>query len=342
MNTFEILSELSSAVGVSGYENSASEVAYKYLSRYGEIEKDALGNIYCKVGTHSENKKTLLLDAHIDEIGFVVNYVTDDGFVKLSPCGGIDRRVLIAQDVVICGNEQVCGIIASVPPHLDDDRTISPKIEDLYVDTGLTGDEAKKLIPLGSFAYIRTTPRMLVNYSVTGKALDNRSGCTAILCALDMLSGKETNRNITVCFSVQEELGLRGAKASGEFTEFDEAIVVDVSFAKTNGESPMDCGELSKGPMIGVAPTLTRPLSDKLICCAENAGIPYQIEVMSGRTGTNADSLGISAGGKIVVTLSIPQKHMHTPVEIVDLNDIENTAKLIAEFLTCEDCEALK
>ncbi len=342
MNTFEILSELSSAVGVSGFENSASEVAIKYLSKYGEINKDPLGNIYCKVGTHTENKQTLLLDAHIDEIGFVVNYVTDDGFVQLSACGGIDRRVLIAQEVVICGNEQVSGVITSVPPHLDDDRTNSPKIEDLYVDTGLTCDEAKKLIPLGSFAYIKTTPRMLVNFSVTGKALDNRAGCTAIICALDMLSEKETNKNITVCFSVQEELGLRGAKASGEFADFDEAIVVDVSFAKTNGESPKDCGELGKGPMVGISPTLSRQLSDKLISCARSAKIPYQIEVMSGRTGTNADSLGISAGGKRVVTLSVPQKYMHTPVEIVDLNDIENTAKLIAEYLTCDDCEVQK
>lgn len=334
MNTFQVLSSLSNAVGVSGYELSAVAVAEKHLANYGTTYTDSMGNLFCKAFDYNEKLPTILLDAHIDEIGFVVNYITDDGFLKISACGGIDRRVLLAQQVTVCGKEMIKGVVTSTPPHLEKDSSSCPKVEDVYVDVGMTADEVKKLVSLGDYVFIDSPARMLINYSVTSKALDNRAGCTAVIKTLELLSLCERKYNVLVCFSVQEELGLRGAKPAAFSAEFDEAIVVDVSFAKTHGESPKDCGVMGKGPMIGISPTLSRKMSDSLRRIAENKLIPYQLEVMSGRTGTNADAIGLSAGGKNAVTVSIPLKHMHTPAEIVDLNDIENTAKLICEYIS--------
>lgn len=337
MNTFEVLATLSNAVGVSGYEKSAADVAKKYLSRYGEVYTDNMGNLICNAFDYDESRPTVLLDAHIDEIGFIVNYITDDGFLKVSPCGGIDRRVLLAQQVTVCGSKLIKGVVTSTPPHLEKDSSECPKVEDIFIDVGLDGDEVKSIVSLGDYVFIDSPAKMLVNYSVTSKALDNRAGCTAVIKALDLMKDRNRNCNIVVCFSVQEELGLRGAKPAGFEISFDSAVVVDVSFAKTANESPKDCGEMGKGPMIGISPTLSRPMADALIRKADNNLIPYQLEIMSGRTGTNADALGISRGGKSVVTVSIPIKHMHTPAEIADLNDIENTAKLIAAYLSDND-----
>ena len=154
----------------------------------------------------------------------------------------------------------------------------------------------------------------------------------AVLLALDMLKGKKTAYDICVLFAAQEETGERGAKTGTYRLAPDLAIAVDVSFAKTHFESEQDCAKMGEGAMIGIAPVLSGDLSQELVRTAERCNLPYQLEVMSGTTGTDADKISISAGGVRTVILSIPLKYMHTPVEVVDLGDIENTAKLIAEF----------
>lgn len=180
---------------------------------------------------------------------------------------------------------------------------------------------------------IENKAEKLAGSRVTSKAIDDRSGCTAILKTLELLNGQQTAYNIAVCFSTQEEVGERGAKTAAFDINADYAIVVDVSFAKTHYESEEECGIMGKGAMIGIAPSLSREMSDSFISLAEEKGIPYQLEVMSGKTGTNADTIGVSGSGTKAVTISIPEEHMHTPVEIVDINDIDNTALLIAEYL---------
>ena len=180
---------------------------------------------------------------------------------------------------------------------------------------------------------IENKAERLAGSRVTSKAIDDRSGCTAILKTLELLGGQQTAYNIAVCFSTQEEVGERGAKTTAYDISADYAIVVDVSFAKTHYESEEECGIMGNGAMIGIAPSLSREMSDSFISLAEEKDIPYQLEVMSGKTGTNADAIGVSGSGTKSVTISIPEKHMHTPVEIVDIKDIDNTALLIAEYL---------
>ena len=333
MDIIEILSCLTESAGVSGEENNASVTACEMLKEFGESSIDFFGNVYCKRFGFDESKPTVLLDAHIDEIGMIVTYITDEGFLKVSNCGGIDRRLLLAQQVTVYGNEKLTGFVTSTPPHLEEDNTIVPEMDDIYVDIGYSKEQAEKLVNQGDRILIENKLEKLENGRVTSKALDDRSGVAAILLALDMLKNKQTKYNVSVLFSSQEETGERGAKIGSYNIDADMAIAVDVSFAKSHGESDEDCGIMGKGAMIGIAPSLSRKLSKAFIDLAKEKNIPYQLEVMNGRTGTNADEIGVSKCGVQTVTISVPEKYMHTPVEVVDIKDIENTATLIAEFL---------
>lgn len=334
MDIKEILSRLTASAGVSGNEFAVCRQAAEILSAYGETVADSdSGCVYCKVFGYDESKPTILLDAHIDEIGMIVTYITDDGFLKVSNCGGLDRRVLLAQQVTVYGKEKITGFVTSTPPHLEKDSSAVPEMDDIYIDIGYTKEQAEKLVSLGDRVLIENELCELYGGRVTSKALDDRAGMAAIILALDMLKDKKLRCNTAVLFSSQEEVGERGAIMGAYNISPDMAIAVDVSFAKTHDESPEDCGELGKGPMIGIAPSLSGKMSQDLISLAEQNGIPYQIEVMNGKTGTNADAIGITRGGVMTATLSVPEKHMHTPVEIADLADIENTARLIAKFM---------
>ena len=327
----EVLSRLCAADGVSGAENNACKAAAELLSGYAEVKIDSFGNVYGVLGEFSDKKQTLLLEAHIDEIGFIVNYITDDGFLKISGCGGIDERVLAAQQVTVLGKQRISGVLTSIPPHLSKGGEPGG-IEDVFVDIGMSRENAEKTVSLGDRVLIENELTELEGSLVTSKALDDRSGVAALLLALDKLKGKETAYNICVLFAAQEETGERGAKTGAFTLSPDLAIAVDVSFGKTHFESEERCGEMGGGAMIGFAPSLCRELSQKLVDTAESCKIPYQLEIMSGKTGTDADRISISKGGVKTVTVSIPLKYMHTPVEVVNLDDIEFTAELIVEF----------
>ena len=333
MDTFELLKKLTDASGISGNEYNASKAAAEILSSYAKTEIDHNGNVIGFVGDFDDNKKTILLDAHIDEIGLIVTYITDDGFLKISDCGGIDRRLLLAQQVNVLGKEMLPGVICSTPPHLEKDDSKNPEIDDIYIDTGIGKESLEELVPLGSRVIFPAQITRLCSDNVTAKALDDRSGVAVILKALEEIKGKQTAFNVAVLFSSQEEVGERGAKTAAFRINPDYAVAVDVSFAITSDDKPHKCGKLGKGAMIGVAPSLSDELSNRLIKLANNENIPYQIEVMNGTTGTNADVIGVTRNGVKTVTLSIPLKYMHTPAEVVSLSDIENSAKLLAELV---------
>lgn len=331
MELLKILTELCAQRGVSGDEKNASEKAAQLLREYSDVTTDAFGNVYGIVGTHEQSKQTLLLEAHIDEIGMIVTYIADDGFLKISACGGTDERVLTAQQVTVCGRQSLTGVVTSIPPHLQKDGE-SSESGSYYVDIGMTKQQAEKVVSLGDRVLVENELEIMREHIVTSKSLDDRSGVAAVLWVLDKLKGKQTNYNISVLFAAQEETGERGAQTGAYRLSPDLAVAVDVSFAKTHFESEEDCGIMGRGVMIGVAPSLCAELSDAFINTAKQSDIPYQIEVMNGKTGTDADKISVTKSGVKTVTLSIPLKYMHTPTEVLDLRDIDYTASLIAEF----------
>lgn len=334
MDLYDLIFTLADANGVAGNENCAAEIALEYLKKYTNDAYIKNNNVIGNFGIREKGKPHILVDAHIDQIGFIVTGITDDGFVKIGIIGGIDRRLLLAQQVTILAAEKITGIICSIPPHLSADESDVPEINDICIDVGLTKESAEKIISIGDTILFSQKCSKLLGKRIAGSALDDRCGVASILYALEMIKDISFDKfSLSVLFSAQEEVGERGAKIAVYDINPDIAIAVDVSFALTSDDSELKCGKLDKGCMIGISPTLDKELSKKMINIAKNKNIPHQLEVMSGLTGTNADRFSVNASGVKAVTLSIPLRYMHTPVEVISLTDVENTSMLIAEYL---------
>lgn len=339
MNLKEELKNLCMCSGVSGTENSVAEYAKSVMEKYGDCKIDLRGNFIC----HKQGKgKKILLDAHMDQIGFAVSEITENGFVKLSKVGGIDRRVILGEEVEILGEEKVYGVISCKPPHLtsDDEKDKASKIEDIAVDTGFTKSELEGKISVGDRVVFKPKYFELLNGRVSATAIDDRSGMAIIMRAMELL--KDTDSDITAVFSVQEEVGNGGAGNASYSCDADEAIAVDVSFA-LQAETPSDqvrhCMPLGGGVFIGFAPILNHDMSKALVKIAKEKGIPYECEVVGGRTGTNADDITTAKYGKKTAMLSPPIRSMHTNTEIIDISDMEYTAQLIAEYVNRGEAE---
>lgn len=333
MDLEKSIMSLADARGVSGDETNAAELALSMLKSFTDDCFIKNGNVIGRLGCKGA-KPHILLDAHIDQIGFTVTHITDDGFLKIAGCGGIDRRLLLAQQVTVLGSKPLDGVICAIPPHLESDESKVPEMEDICVDVGLTKACAEEMISLGDKIVFSSKCEKLQGDRITGAALDDRCGVAAVLRALELVKDKALHSEITVMFSTQEEVGERGAKIGVFDIEPDIAIAVDVSFALTSDDSELKCGKMGGGCMIGFSPVLDRELSQGLKAVAEKNDLPYQIEVMSGTTGTNADRFSVNKSGVKAVTLSIPLKYMHTPVEVISLSDVENTAQLIAAYIS--------
>lgn len=337
MDTKQMLLEFSALTGVSGTENEAARYGAKLLESYGNVRVSPLGSVICTVREPCDNEIHVMLDAHIDEIGMSVSYIEEKGFLRVGETSSVDNRALLASPVTIHAQSgPVAGVICSVPPHLSKSGEKNKKTGEIYIDIGAGNRaEAENLVALGDRATIKSYPRELLNGLVSGKALDDRAGCAALVKTLEYLGLDDAplTCGLTVVFSSMEEVGGQGAKTAAFEVNPTHAVAVDVSYAHTPQSAKEKCGEMRKGPMIGFAPILNADMSKQLINLAKNNGIPCQTEVMSGRTGTNADVIAVSRAGVKTACVSIPQKYMHTPIETVAVEDVENTARLLAAFI---------
>lgn len=328
MKTVDLIKDLVSLPAVSGSEDKLVEYLVNALAPYGEARTDLMNNVLCSFGEGYH----ILLDAHIDEIGMVVTSITDDGFLKAAAVGGIDRRMLLASEVTVWGKKELNGIISTLPPHLqkaDDERKV-PEMSEIAIDLGMSSEEVLRLVSPGDKITFKRRFTQLMNNRISSNSLDDRAGIASILLALDEL--KKLPVKITVLFSSQEEVGTRGAKTGAYSKNVDESISVDVSFGYSPDCSKEECGIVSKGAMIGCSPTLDRDIYDLLKAAAEKYDIPYQCEIMNGRTGTNADVISVAGNGIKCGLISIPLKYMHSPVEVVDISDVENVSRLIVAY----------
>lgn len=328
MNIKELLFELSDACAA-GSVHTASDKAFKYLSEYAECEQNGLTVIGRIKGNGT---RTIMLDAHIDEIAFTVTNVDDEGFLTVAKCGGFDLRSLPARPVTVHSREEIPAVFCSVPPHLSSEKTEYDDIAELKVDTML-GAEAKEIIRLGDMVTLRNKSVSLFGNRVSGKSFDDRAGVVCLIELARRLSGKELPMNIVFVFSDQEEIGCRGSRTVTFGVDPDEAIALDVSFGDGPGISPDECGKLSSGAMIGISPILDKAISDKLIAVADENNIPYQTEVMGRLTGTNSDVISVTRDGVRTGLISIPLRNMHTDVEIIDLDDIVSVCDILEKYI---------
>ena len=335
MELKEILFELCSAHGVSGREDSAFAAAKRFLEPVADsVYSDANGNLYAVAG-NKDAEKTILLDAHLDRIGLIVTDINDNGFVKVDKCGGIDIRTL--QDTVFETEDGLKGTVCCLPPHLSDgnEDKASP-ISKTWLDFGMTAEEMKQHVRIGDVLTFAAKPANLLGGKITAAALDNRCGVAALIRTAELIHGKNCKYKVVILLSSQEETFGTGAVTGAFSVDADEAVAVDVSFANQPDISGQYTGiSLRKGPMIGISPILNKQMVSKLISLAGEMKIPYQLEPIAGRTGTNADKIAITKSGIKTAMVSIPEKYMHTQAEVIHPDDVENTARLIAEYILC-------
>lgn len=324
---------LCAAPGTPGDESAAAKTAVKELSKYAKAHIDRMGNVIAKMGKPGAEKH-ILLDAHLDQIGMIVTNIDKHGFIRVDRSGGIDRRVLPGSPVTIYGKEILTGIVCCTPPHLSDgseDKVVS--VDKMAIDAGLSKAEAEKLIRPGDRILFRTAPKSLLGTRITAAGLDDRAGVASLIRCAQMLAGCELNCEVTILFSGREEVGGQGAVTGAYSVNPTHAVIVDVSFAEQPHVPPEKCGKLGGGPMIGIAPPLDRAMVDRMIETAKKNRIPYKLDVMGGSTGTNSDEIAMTRKGVQAELISIPLRYMHTPVEVIDLTDVEHTARLIAEYI---------
>lgn len=337
MNSKELLMRLSSAVGVSGRENSVVNMAAEELKALGEVTVSPLGDLICCVQKPKEGEKCFMLDAHVDEIGMIITWIDDEGFLKVSSVGGFDRSLLLASQVAVHTKDgDLPGFICSIPPHLQTGEGKNPQMDEIYIDIGYNKEEAEKRVSVGDVVTFVTPTREMAGGFITGKAIDNRSSCVAVMRAAELLKDESKNYGLYVTLTTREEVGGMGARTAAFTVNPTHAITVDVGFGWTPDCNRQKCGLFGKGPMIAIGSLLDGEMSRTLIETAKEKEIPYQFEAIGGGTGTNADNILIARGGVKTGILSLPQGYMHTPVEKIKVEDIENCARLMAEYVKKE------
>lgn len=329
----ELIKRLCSKNGVSGAESEAALFCRDYLSEFSDAVIDINGNVVASFGDKDADQ-CVLIDAHLDQIGFIVTFIDDNGFIKASACGGIDRRVLLGKTYKILGKNEITAVPCTLPPHLVKDNNNAVSADNIWFDCGLSKKEAEQNISLGDRIVFANEFMNLQNGRIVSPALDNRAGAAAVLAAVKQLSEKKQNVKIITVLSVKEETNFCGAKTSAYASGASEAIVVDVTFASQPGVSSEESGRLGGGPMIGISPVLDTKLTHKLEKVAIDNNIPYQFEVMGGTTGTNADAISVTKGGIPSTLISIPLRNMHTAGEIIDISDVINTSALIYGYIS--------
>lgn len=329
----ELIFRLCSAPGTPGDERAAAETAARELSPYGETAVDRMGNVVTHLGRRGAPVH-IMLDAHLDQIGMIVTRIDDAGFLRVDRCGGMDRRVLPGSPVLVYGRETLTGIVCCTPPHLSDggEDKVEP-VDKQIVDVGLTKEEAERLVQPGDRILLYREPKSLLGSRVSAAGLDDRAGVASLIRCVQLLEGTGLDCELTVLLSGREEVGGQGAETGAYSVNPTHAIAVDVGFAEQPGVPPEVSAKLGSGPMIGFAPALDRSMSEQLTALAKEKDIPFARDVMGNSTGTNGDEIAATRAGVKTALISIPLRYMHTPVEIVDLEDVENVARLMAEYI---------
>ena len=332
-----ILKELAEAFGVSGNEGDVRAVVLDAVREHvDEVKVDTLGNVLAfKRGTGRQRMRVMLA-AHMDEIGLMVVGYDNGGFLRVGAVGGIDPR-LLPGTLLQVGSERIPGVIGIKPVHLLEkgEGEKVPKLQDLVVDIGAQSrDEAKKLAPLGTYATFATQFREL-GPTVSGKAFDDRAGCAVLV---ELLRGERFRFDLHAAFTVQEEVGLRGARVAAYAIEPDCAFALEGTIAddipKDKETSPTT--ELGQGPAITVMDhsfIADRRLVRLLTGTAEELDIPYQIK-QPGIGGTDAGAIHLTREGVPSVTVAVPCRYIHSPVALLSLDDFNNTVRLMRESLS--------
>lgn len=324
----------------SGYEAPAAQVLRERLEGAADsIETNVMGSVHATL-KGSGKAPSVMLAGHIDEIGMLVTYITDEGFIAFEAIGGVDAAVLPGMRVDVHTKDGVLrGVMGRKPIHLieqDERKTVTP-LDRLFIDVGLSGEEAKRKIRLGDAITYGVGFEEYGDGFAVARAFDDKLGVWISARVLEEVKkAGGAKGDLVVAGTVQEEIGLRGGTTSAYGVDPVIGIAVEVGHAtdypdidkRKYGEAT--CG---KGPLIARGPNVNPVLFDRLVAAAEKAGVPYQIGAEARATGTDANTIQLSRGGKAAGLISIPLRYMHTPTEVLKLEDLDHTVKLLTQFV---------
>lgn len=336
MDYKELLQNLSVSTAVSGNEKSLTDYLCETFKPFcDEVIVDKFYNVIGIKKGYGNTGKKIMVTAHYDEIGMIVKSIDKNGFISVSAMGGLDSKILLAQEVLIHGKETIPGVIGAKPPHLLDlnERNKTKKIEDLYIDTGLSYDHLNQIISIGDVITFDVVGFELLNNRLSSKSMDNRSGVTVLVSAMELLSKVKHEMDVFFIATTQEEVGLRGAKIASYNIDPYAAVVVDACHGDIPSAPKDEIFSLDKGPAIAIGPNLHKNLSNKAVSIAKEKNIPYQTDVEAGDTGTEAWAVQISRLGIPTALISIPVRYMHTTIEVVSMQDIKNAGILVSELV---------
>jgi tetrahedral aminopeptidase len=339
----DFLKQLLETPSPSGFERPVQDIVRRYAAPFADkITTDSHGNViiaqYPKT-PHPTAPLRLMFAGHCDQIGLLIQHIDSDGFLYAQTIGGWDPQVLIGQKMLIWGKEgPIAGIIARKPIHLltDDERKQVVKLKDLWIDIGAKDkDDATKLVRIGDPVTMDLGFRPMLNNMASATAMDDKCGLWVVVEAARRAAAQGLQCDLFAVSTVQEEIGLRGATTSTFSVDPHVGIAVDVTHAtdcptidkKSEGDI-----KLGGGPVVFRGPNMNPAVVDRLMKLAEAGGIPYQPAASGRATGTDANTMQISRGGVATGLVSIPNRYMHSPVEMISLDDIDRAADLLAAF----------
>ncbi|MBN2542193.1 M42 family metallopeptidase [bacterium] len=337
--SFDFLKKLMDTISPSGFEDEARKLWGERTQKFAdEVNNDILGNSIAVLNKGGNPK--IMLAGHIDEVGFMVKYINKEGYIYFSTIGGLDPHIVPGQRVWIKAQKgRVLGVIGRKPIHLieSDERKNVTKIEDLFIDIGAKDEkEAKSILQIGDPAVPAAGFDELNNDLGVSRGFDNKGGAFVISETLRILSKSNPKASVYGVATVQEEIGLRGAKTSAYGVSPDIGIAVDLTFSTdypSINKNKVGDIKIGKGPVIARGPNINPKIFDLLVEVAKKEKIPYQIEGISRGTGTDANVIQLTKSGVATGLVSIPNRYMHSPVEIVSLKDLENVSKLLSAFV---------
>jgi tetrahedral aminopeptidase len=339
-DSLEFLKKLVETGAPSGYEQPVQAIYRRQAEQYGaEVEIDVLGNAIATL--NGSGSPRVMLAGHADEIGFLVRWIDDDGFIYFAPVGGWDAEIPVGQRVTIhTVNGPIPGVIGKRAIHLmdEEDRKKKSDLSKLWIDIGVTRkSDADQVVAVGDPITMRQPMERLVGDLVTAKSFDNRMAVWICAETLRLLQGKSFPAAIYSVSTVQEEIGLRGARTSSYAIAPAAGIALDVCHSTDYPDSDKrKVGDirLGQGPVVHRGANINPRVFELLVRASREEEIPIQIEAAPAGTGTDANTMQINQAGMATGIVSVPLRYMHTPCETLSLSDLENAAKLCAAFIT--------
>ncbi len=334
----QFLKDLLSTPGTSGGEQQIQQVVRSFAQQFAaDVTTDVHGNVYATV--NPAGQKTILLDAHCDQIGLIVRHIDSLGFIRVNPVGGWDLQILLGQRMLVhTASGPIPGVIARKPIHLldPDERKTVPKMKELWIDIGSASEaETRTLVRVGDLVTPEPCLRELRNGRISGVAMDDRAGLWVIMNALKQVAAAQPTVRVVAVSAVQEEIGLRGATTSAHRVAPDIAIAVDVTHATDcPGIDQNEFGriEIGKGPVIVRGPNANPRVVELLLSQADAQSIPVQINALGYPASNDGAAIQVAGDGCATGLVTIPNRYMHSPVELVAESDLRHAADLIAAF----------